>query len=315
MTYSVGGTIQGSDYNGFAGGNGGTANVSGQLNTVLGTGYGNAGYGQTAVSNVTVITDTVAATQWTTLVNGVDKVRKHQSAAGYSNLATYTAGSLINATNNISGALTTAYSSRLTYAAQGSTLTGSTFSPVFTLPNQLAGTTFSISRVASFASADAARYFFNAGGQLNFVVTGVTNTGGTTRGASLATLAATNFGSKKMGAVDCVARTGTGGTVNTDGTTGTGYYSLTSTNVAKTQITSTTATYTGDVVYLYGKSNGTQGSNGDKGSTVTLSMDLVSATQTGGFNDSINITVNHRVDVIYPSSTFLANTWGSVTIS
>ena len=313
MTYASAGTIQASDYNEFAGGT--AANVSGQLNTVLSTGRGNAGYGQTAVSNVVAVTNDVTATQWATLVNGVDKVRKHQSGVGYSNLTTYSAGQTINATNNISGALGTAYTSRLGYAAQGATTTGTVISPNFTLPNQLAGTTFTITRTATFASADAARYFFNAGGQLNFVVTGVTNGGGTTRGASLATLAATNFASKRIGAQDCVARTGTGGTLNIDGTTNTGYYTLTTTPTAKCQITSTTATYTSDIVYLYGYSNGAQGSNADAGTVVTLRMDLVSGTQTGGFNDSINITVNHRVDIIYPSSTFLASTWGTVTIA
>jgi hypothetical protein len=313
MAYSSGGTIEASDYNGFAGGT--AANVSGQLNTVLSTGRGNAGYGQTAVSNVTAVTNDVTATQWTTLVNGVDKVRKHQSGAGYSNLTAYTSGQVINVTNNISAALTTAYTSRLTATAQGSTTTGATNSPNFTLPNQLAGATYQFSRTATFASADAARYFFNAGGQLNFVIISVTNGGGTTRGASLATLAATNFASKRLGAQDCVARTGTGGTLNTDGTTNTGYYTLTTSNVTKTQITSTTATYTSDTFVFSAKSNGVQGSNADAGSVVTLSVDLTSATQTGGFNDSINITVNHRVDIIYPSTTFLADTWGTVTIA
>lgn len=313
MTYSSGGTIQATDYNGFAGGT--AANVSGQLNTVLSTGRGNAGYGQTAVSNVVAVTNDVTATQWATLVNGVDKVRKHQSGVGYSNLTTYSAGQVINVTNNISANLTTAFTNRLVYTAQGTTTTGATFSPIFTLPNQLAGTTFQFSRTATFASADQARYFFNAGGQLNYVISSVTNTGGTTRGASLATLAATNFASKRIGAQDCTNETGTGGTINIDGTTNTGYYTLTTSNVTKTQITSTTATYTTDVFYLYAKSNGVQGTNADAGTIVTLGVDLVSGTQTGGFNDSINITVNHRVDVIYPSTTFLANTWGSVTIA
>ena len=313
MTYSSGGTIQASDYNGFAGGT--AANVSGQLNTVLSTGRGNAGYGQTAVSNVTAVTNDVTATQWTTLINGVDKVRKHQSGVGYTNLTAYTSGQTINVTNDISAALSTAYTSRLTATAQGSTGTGATNSPNFTLVNGLAGATFRFSRTATFASADQARYFFNAGGQLNFVIISVANNDGTTRSASLVTLAATNFASKKIGAQDCVARTGTGGTLNSDGTTNTGYYTLTTSNVTKTQITSTTATYTSDTFVLTAKSNGVQGSNADAGSVVTLSVDLTSATQTGGFNDSINITVNHRVDVIYPSSTFLANTWGSVTIA
>jgi len=313
MTYASGGTIEASDYNGFAGGT--AANVSGQLNTVLSTGRGNAGYGQTAVSNVTAVTNDVTATQWTTLINGVDRVRKHQSGAGYSNLTAYTSGQTINVTNNISAALGTAYTSRLTATAQGATVTGATNSPNFTLPNQLAGATYQFSRTATFASADQARYFFNAGGQLNFVIISVANNDGTTRSASLATLAATNFASKRLGAQDCTAETGTGGTVTTDLTTNAGYYTLTTSNVTKTAITSTTTTYTGDTLVFSAKSNGVQGSNADAGSVVTLSMDLTSATQTGGFNDSINITVNHRVDIIYPSSTFLANTWGAVTIA
>lgn len=315
MTYSTGGLIQASDYNTFNGAT--TANVSGTLLSVYSTGKGNAGYGQTlgVPTNVAAVTDTVTATQWTTMVNAINVVRKHQSGAGFSNIGTYSAGTVINATNNISSNLTSAYSNRLTYAAQGTTTTGSTYSPNFTLPNQLAGTTYQMIRTATFESADKARYFFNAGGQINFVIISVTNTGGTTRGASLATLAQTNFVSKKFGAGDMVARTGTGGTVNTDLTTGAGYYSLTTSDVLKCQITSTTATYTTDNIAFYAKSNGAQGSNSDAGSVITMRLDLTSGTQTGGFNDSINITVNYRVDVIYPSSSYLSNTWGTVTIA
>ena len=311
MTYSSGGLIQASDYNTFNGAQ--TANVSGTLSTVLSTGRGNAGYWQSMVSNVSA-TGTVTATQWTTLVNAINTVRKHQSGAGFTNIGTYTAGTTINATNNVSGNLTTAYNNRLTYAAQGSTTTGSTYSPNFTLPNQLAGATYQMIRTVTFSSGDAARYFFNAGGQINLVVISVSNGDGTTRGASLATLAQTNFVSKKFGAADFVARTGTGGTVNTDLTTGAGYYSLTTSDVSKCKITSGTATYTADTIELFAKSNGAQGSNADAGSVVTLTLNLTSATQTGGFNDSINITVNYRVDIIYPSSTYLTNTWGTVTI-
>jgi hypothetical protein len=44
-------------------------------------------------------------------------------------------------------------------------------------------------------------------------------------------------------------------------------------------------------------------------------MDLTSAAKAVTFNQSINVTLNHRVDVIYPATTFLANTWGAVTIA
>lgn len=317
MTYSTGGLIQANDYNAFNGAS--TANVSGTLLSVYSTGKGSVGYGQTTSvpTNVAASTDTVTATQWTTLVNAINTVRKHQSGAGFTNIGTYSAGSTITATNDISGNLTAAYTNRLVYASQGVTTTGATFSPAFSAVNQLAASTFSFSRVATFASADAARYFFNAGGQLNFVIIGVTNNDGTSRSQDLATLAATNFGSKKIGGQDSVAKTGTGNaTVNTDLTTNAGYWGQTTANTTMTQLTSTTASYTADVLKFYAKTNGVQGSNSDNGTTVTMSMDITSGLQTTGpFNDTINVTINHRIDVIYPETSFLANTWGSVTIS
>lgn len=313
MTYTAGQLVQAADYNGFVGGN--AANVSGQLNTILGQGYGNAGYGQAAVGNVAAGGPTlVTATQWTTLVNGVNRVRKHQSGAGFTNIGTYVTGTLVSANNNVSGNLTTAYTNRLSYQAEGTTTTGSTYSPNFTAPNDTNSATFQFSRTATFASADQARYFFNAGGQLNFVIIGVTNGGSTNRGASLATLAATNFSSMRFRAANNGGRSGTGGTVDSSDTA-LGYYKSTTSNATAVALTGVTSSYTSDTCTVYARTNGTQGSNGDAGTTMTMSMQLFSAAQSPAFDDSIDITVNHRIDVIYPSTTFLANTWGSVTIS
>jgi hypothetical protein len=312
MTYASQNLVQASDYNSFAGGN--IANVSSQLNTILGSGKGNAGYGQAAVTNVTAVADTVTATQWTTLVNGVNKVRKHQSGAGFTNLSTYTAATIVNASNDIASNISTAYSNRLIFAANGTTTTGSTFSPNFTAPNDTNPATFNITRTATFASADQARYFFNAGGKLNFVVSGVTNTGGTNRGASLATLAATNFASMTFLASNNGGRAGSSGTV-TSSNTSISYYTCTTSNTSVLLLTSTSSAYTNDTCNITIKTNGVQGSNNDNGSIMNLNMVLFSAGQSPAVDDSIDITVNHRVDVIYPSTTFLANTWGSVTIS
>ena len=314
MTYSTGGLIQATDYNGFAGGAGGGANVSGQLNTVLSTGKGNAGYGQTTVANVAA-TNTVTATQWTTLVNGVNTVRKHQTGAGFTNIGTYTVGQTITAAADVSGNLTTAFTNRLTASAQGATVAGTTNSPNFTGTNSTSAYNFYVTRTATFANADAARYFFNAGGQLNFIITSTTNGDATNRSSSLVNLC-NNFASKKIGAQDAVAKTGSGNaTVTTDLTTNNGYYTYTTSNVTLTQLTSTQTTYTGDILYFYAKTNGVQGSNSDNGTVVSLGLQLTSGTQTGGFNDSINITMNHNLTVIYPESTFLANTWGAVTVA
>ncbi len=70
-----------------------------------------------------------------------------------------------------------------------------------------------------------------------------------------------------------------------------------------------------DIQKAKDKETGFSDLNDDRYTLYECHVDLTSATQTGGFNDSIDITVNHRVDVIYPSGTFLANTWGSVTIA
>ena len=312
MTYSSGGLISASDYNNFNGAS--TANISGQLGTVMGVGTGNAGYGQTVIANVTA-TSTVTATQWTTLVNAVNMIRKHQSGAGFTNIGTYTAGTTINATNDVSGNLTTAYTNRLVASAQGSTGTGATSSPNWTLATTTAAASYSFTRTATFANADAVRYFFNAGGQLNFVFGTPTNGDGTVRSSSIVNLI-NNFGSKKIGAQDCVAKTGSGNaTVVTDLTTNNGYYTYTTSNVTLSNVASAQTTYLGDNLKFYAKTNGVQGLNGDKGTIVSLSVDLYSGAQAGGFNDSINVTVPHRIDVIYPEQTFLANVWGSVTVA
>ena len=313
MTYSSGGLIQATDYNNFAGG--AAANVSGQVNSVLATGCGNSGYGQTAIANVNTGTDIVTAAQWTTLVNGINKVRKHQSGAGFTNIGTYTAGATINAVTDIASNANSAYANRLSYTAQGSTTTGATFSPNFTLAATTAAQTFSFTRSCTFASGDAARWFFNAGGQLNFVFISGTNNDGTTRSADLITLAVTNLGSKKVGFQDWTARTGTGGTLNTDLTFGYGYYAQSTSNLTVCQITATAYTYTGDNIKLYGSTNGVQGSNADNGSVFNFSVDLTSAAKSNFYNNSINITLNHRVDIIYPETTYLTNSWGTVTIT
>lgn len=314
MTYSSGGLIQASDYNAFAGGNGGGANVSGQLNTVLGVGYGNAGYGQTSVSNVSVA-GTVTATQWSTLVGSVNKVRSHQSA--FTNLSLYTSGTTINATTDVATNLTDAYTSRLSYQSLGSVTTGSNFTLNITSPNTTSAVTASAERTATFASADAARYFFNAGGELRFYISSYINPGGTVRGSTLGDLAVTGTGGKTFKAVDNGARYGTGYTVTTDLTTGAGYYSLTTSYVDKIKISGSAAgaVYSGDFVSIQAKSNGAQGSNGDKGTIFYFNFTLNSAAQSPAFNDSINMTVTYRIDTAYPSSTYLSDTWSTVTIA
>jgi len=324
MAYASGGLIAAADYNGFI-------NGSNQLNTVWNIGTGNTGYGQTAISAVSV-SGTVTATQWATLINTLNSTLIHQSGTG-SGISATTAGSTINYLSTLATNVNNSYTNRVNFATQGSTTTGSVFSPNFTAVNQAAADTFTFTRTITFASADQARYFFNAGGRISFIIGSSTNGGGTTRGADLVTLASTNFVSyTAFASASGGGKSGTGGTVNTNSTS-IGYYNLTTSFQTLAKITSTTSPYTGDYIQLDVKSNGVQGSNADVGTIVTFQLTLYSAAQstfpappanppgTGSTTtnttteDAINITVNNYLSVIYPETTNLTNSWGTVTLA
>jgi len=328
MAYSQGGLIQASDYNGFLGT---TAASAAAINSIWSTGNGDCGYGQTALGTVSQA-GLVTATQWASAVNTLNSIKTHQTGSG-TGIGAPTAGSLVSYLSTFSSSISTAYSSRLTYNSQGTTTNGGNNATAFSSANGIAAQTFTVSRTATFSSGDAARYFFNAGGKLSFVIGSSTNTGGTTRGGDLVTLASTNFVSyTAFGASSGGGRSGTGGTVTTNATN-IGYYQLTTSAQTLVNIGSTTSPYTGDYVLLQVQSNGTQGSNADKGTVITFTLTLYSAAQSAypappanppgsgsttnntTTEDAIGITVNNYLSVIYPETTSLTTaSWGTVTL-
>lgn len=328
MSYAQSGLIAASDYNGFVGG---ATTPSGTINYVWSTGNGQFGYGQTALNQVSS-TGLITATQWASAINTLNAIKTHQSGSG-TGIGAPTAGTLISYLSTLSSSISTVNTNKLSFNTQGSTTTGSNNATALSSANGTAAQTFTITRTATFASADAARYFFNCGGQINFVISSSTNGGGTNRGADLVTLASTNFISyPAFRAASGGGKTGTGGTVNTNSTT-IGYYNLTTSFQTLCKITATTSPYTGDYIQLDVKSNGVQGSNADVGTVVTFQLTLYSAAQsaypappanppgTGSTTtnttteDAISITVNNRLDVVYPEVSNLTSSWGTVTIA
>jgi hypothetical protein len=312
MAYSQGGLIEATDYNNFI-------NGTNQLNTVWGTGTGNAGYGQTAISTVSAA-GLVTATQWSTLVSRLNSVLTHQSGSGSGISSTINAGDKINYLSTLATNINTAYTNRVNFASQGATTTGTNFAYNPTDANGNGPFIHSVSRTVTFASGDAARYFFNAGGQLNFVISSVTNNDGTARSGDVVTMVGTNIGgfsAFRQGTGG--GRTGSGGTLTTNATT-IGYYQLTTSAQTLVGITSTTSGYSSDTASLTANANGTQGANGDKGTVITFTLNFTSAARNNPtlgsqFNDSLNVTVNHRVDIVYPESTNLTSTWGTPTVA
>jgi hypothetical protein len=310
MTYAQSGLIEVTDYNNFL-------NGANQLNTVWATGSGNAGYGQTALTTKSV-GNNITATEWASLINSLNSILTHQSGTG-SGIAAVTTGAKIDHIATLASGINTSYTNRLTFNSQGSTTTQS---PVTTSTLNVSGAaaqTLTITRTATFASGDAARYFFNSGGQLNLVLAAGTNTGGTGRGAGLLTMSAAAGGVTAFRAATNGGRTGTGQTQNTNNTA-IGYFGLTTSNqniVSLTAISSPYTAYPSDTIVIAARSNGVQGANADVGTVITFTITLVSAAQAtldGGYNDSINISIPNRIDVVYPESTNLTASWGTVTI-
>jgi hypothetical protein len=305
MSYSQGGIIAAADYNNFLTG-------SNQFNTVWGTGTGNAGYGQTVPSQVSA-GGTVTAAQWATLINNLNSALTHQSGSG-SGLSAPTAGNTIAYLSTLATQINTAYTNRLNANTRGTTVTGSGFSPNPTAGNDATYNGTVATRTVSFASGDAARYFFNAGGRLNFVISSVSNNDGTSRSADAVTIIGTGLGGvTAFAATNNGGRTGSGSTQTTN-TTSLGYYGLTTSFQTLQQINTTSSTYSGDYVQLQVKSNGLQGSNADTGSVISFAINYYSA-HSSGFNDTLNVTVNHRIDIVPPETTNLSNSWGSITIA
>lgn len=157
MTYSSGGLIQATDYNGFV-----STNVGANVNIVWSTGSTSSGYGQSAIATVSAL-GTVTAPQWSTLVNTITSMAAHSGTTITSRTAPVT-GNVISVLANVATDLTNCYNNRGNAASSGAQYTAWTGTNSKTAATSGATWTITITNTVTFASADAARYFFNAGG-------------------------------------------------------------------------------------------------------------------------------------------------------
>ena len=115
MTYSVGGIIQATDYNGFVSTN--AANVNG----IWSTGAATYGYGEAAVSTVSAAA-TVTAAQWSTLNSRVSSMASHQGTTITSRSNPVT-GNTIQILSNLGTDMTNITNARGNAAASGAQTT------------------------------------------------------------------------------------------------------------------------------------------------------------------------------------------------
>lgn len=316
MTYAQYGKIEYTDYNTFVGNAVIGISTANTLNTVWGIGSGRSGYGQAAVAQVAQYA-TVGATEWANLINRTSTAASHQGTA-ITTLTPPTTGTRVDYLSAINTNLTSIFTNRNNATAQGATPVTSTVTNAVQWSNSITFT-----HIITFGSGDQARYFFNAGGQIKLQFSHPTGTGVNALFSTLATACGTVVLSSPISGVAYIA----GGTFNGitkvggSGTTTTllpnaGYYNLTTVNqeVFKQLASGTPAGYVGSFISVNIKSNGTQGINGDAGSTITITTTWDEVPD-GGTTLRASAGTATTCQAVYPSTGWLSNSWGTVSIT
>ena len=169
MAVSVGDTITAAQYNG----------LQSRIATIMGTGSGLDGYGQSLTSSQVSTGATVTATDMDNLRTDLNKANNHQLGSNAS-VANIAAGQVIGADatgtdissltvtdggfNDYDTATSNIESNKFLLDAGNSTVEAATSSTRSTAWNGTLTHTFTV----TFASADDRRYFFNSGGEIRF---------------------------------------------------------------------------------------------------------------------------------------------------
>jgi hypothetical protein len=315
MSYATGQTIAAADYNGIA-----QTTVGGNVAFVLGTGYGQFGYGQSTTGIATVSsTGIVTATQWAGLIYLINRALGHQSGVA-GQLATgsnigIVSGATVAAYANVATAATTINKNKALWSAQGTTTTGTVFYSNITVGTN-AFSSNSFTRTITFPSGDAARYFFNGGGQISFTFAGTTNIGAaTTRSSDIINLFRNTLVGGNIRATTGSAIQGTGNTAIVNATT-IGYFTANVTPYQLANVQSTATSYTTDYANVrIQMSAPNTGLNGDNGTTITLMYGLFSAPRALNFNADLSVAISCRIDIVEPETTYLTKSWTNPSIA
>lgn len=314
MVYSVGGLIQRDDYNTFATGSvdgSGTAQTLAgvaNINSVWGSGYGDSGYGQSTVLTAVAAGDLVTATQWATMLSRLNSIRVHQTGSGHG-ITSPTSGGIISVLSSLSASLTSARTDRLTFNSTRGTPSTTNFDATWNSPTP---TTFQQQRQILFASADAARYFFNAGGRIGISLSVPAGGGGNAKETAWGNLLASGVGTLNFDATTS-ARTGTGYTLNVNGST-IGFWDLTTSDQTLIRLSETSTPYSSNYVEILVKISGATGTLGGLGTTIIFTVNYVDAAA-DGVGDDINMTMRAAVTITPPETTNLSDSWGTITPS
>jgi hypothetical protein len=313
MTYALNGLIQATDYNtlvcGYANGVNNPAVAA--LNSFWSVGSGSAGYGHAPTSPESIGNTVVALNRWANLVSKTANAATHQGSS-ITSVSTPVAGGTITYVSAIPTNLTTVFNNKLNAATQGGTFSNSAQRATSW------SSAVTATHTVTFSSGDAARYFFNAGGQIAITNAHPAGSGINSTLYNLGVAVGTVVISAPSSGIATIASTNYNGITKIGGSgtpsilsTNSGYYSLSSANLSAFKQDAGGGGYLDSYIHISIKTNGTVGTNGDKGSILTI-YTLWDEVPNGLVASSGTTTT---VTVKPPETTNIANNWGAITIS
>lgn len=302
MAYTSGDTIEAAHYNGFVA----------SVNALWGTGTSNRGIGQTTTISTVSATDTITATQWSTLLDRIRSISDHYGQDGSITIDTVTnpsATDTISALTTLAADIGTVDAAQIAVAAVSAgygTEIGDTaaVSGTFT-------TTITQTDTLTFASANQMRYWFNAGGkvEVSWSISGGTSDGKYDEWADTVTKCGTwqifNTSSAKSGG------SGSPDTANTNA----GFWDTTTTPTVYFKQLSDSSPYNTNFIQLAYSTDAAPGSSTVLTLTSTWSDAAADSTS---FNkniynvlDQVDGTKTTTFRAFPPATTYITATWGT----
>ena len=261
MAYIAGDTITGDQYNIFVN----NSSSPFGYNHFAGTGSGEYGLGQTHIATVTGGSSTITASQWNSLLTGIDNIGNHTndtltartSVAAGDTIAIKSAleADLATLAASVAGGCTSA--TALATNAVGSSTNAATWNATST-----------IERSVTFADADKMRHFFNAGGKIRIDPSCITGIDGS-KDTVFNDLTVTATGNLDIGS-QTSTRSGSGETLTTNGLA-LGFHDLTTSYQTILKLTSDNSGYTSNTVEYQAKLDAAVGT------AVTITVKMISS--------------------------------------
>jgi hypothetical protein len=290
----------------------GNQEVNANVNNVWGTGYGDAGYGQTNVIVAKDEDNEPSIAEWTNMFNIITSIGNHQGTTIRSMNANDVELTLDNISNNVTDIHTNRLDAVATNVAKVKNIesTGTWFDQA----KQIVRVTFT--------DADKVRYFFNAGGYITITpdIVNYTDDEKARSWDALTQMAGTiKFGATSSSVTgDSTSKTVTELHTSYAGVIASniGYYDLNTTNTLIYSKTLTTSgspyiTTSPNNIKIYASSSGTVGATGDNGVIITFTIEYNDASTDN--SDSTVYAMDGTVRTIFnhyePSSTYLVKSW------